>query len=242
MKNFETVRHQPAANGHPTIDSHLLAGTEPQPDHVPTAGQDEVARQESQDSTATALQLPVPIPTIVEPPVEEPEHRPPTPITHNLDTFVPVPAAEEVTENQKHAEEITSHSEPAPTLIEPPPATSTPPQPLVITRENPVNEELYAKYNQATTEVDQLQAVITSLKQKLKVAEAAAATAVAPPPPPPPASELRRRSRRLSDADSAAPSEAVTLVEDVQIHSDGVPLNVVVVIALVVFITTYLFF
>jgi vesicle-associated membrane protein-associated protein A len=87
-------------------------------------------------------------------------------------------------------------------------------------------------------EVDTLQAFIASLQQQLKITEEAAAAAVTAPP----ASELRRRTRRYSDADSAAPSEAVTMVEEVQIHSDGVPLNVVVVIALVVFVTTYLFF
>jgi hypothetical protein len=175
----------------------------------------------------------------VEPPAEEPEHRPSTPVIHDLDTSVPVPAAEEVAENEKPAEAIVPRSEPAPTQSEPEPAPAiSAPQPLVITRENPVNEELFVKYNQAMTEVDRLQAFIASLQQQLKAAEDAASTV----PPPPPVSELRRRPRRSSNADSVAHSEAVTMVEEVQIHSDGVPLNVVVAIALVVFVTTYLFF
>jgi len=229
------VRQPRAVNGHPTIDSQLIAGTHPYPEAVPMAGQDEVERQESQDSTATAA---LPVPAIIEPPVTEPEHRPPTPVTRDLPTSIPVSVAEEVVDvDQRPAEEPVSHSEPAPAYSEPAPATSTP-QPLVITRENPINEELYAKYNQSMAEIDTLQAFNASLQQQLKAAEEVATAAATPPP----ASELRRRSRRYSDADSAAPSEAVTMVEEVQIHSDGVPLNVVVVIALVVFVTTYLFF
>jgi len=237
--NFETLHQPRAANGHPAIHPDLLTGADLHPETVLAAGHDEVARQESQDSTATAAQIQIPVPSIIEPPEEETEPRPSTPITHNLDTSAPVAAAEEVTEEQKHAEDTPS-TEPAPTHIEPEyaPATSTP-QPLVITRENPVNEELFVKYNQAMGEVDRLHAFVASLQQQLKLAEEAAAASVVPPPP---ASELRRRSRRVSDADSVAPSEAVTMVEEVQIHSDGVPLNVVVVIAIVVFITTYLFF
>lgn len=236
--NFETVRQRRAINGHPTIGSHLLAETEPHSEF--SAGEDEVARQESQDSTATAALAQVSIPAIVEPAPAEPEHRPPTPVTQTLAAAVPVPAAEEVIEEQKPAEVTESRSETAPTYTEPAPIVPVP-QPLVITRENPVNEELYAKYNEAMSEVDRLQAFIASLQQQLKSAEETATAAAVAAPPPPPTSELRRRTRRLSD-DSAAPSEAVTMVEEVQIHSDGVPLNVVVVIALVVFVTTYLFF
>lgn len=241
-KNYETVRLPRAANGHPAIHSDLLSGADPHSEAVPAASHDEVARQESQDSTATAAQIQIPVPSIVEPPEEEPEPRPSTPIIQHPDTSAPVAAAEEVTEEQKHAED-TPRTEPAPTHVEPEyaPATSTP-QPLVITRENPVNEELFVKYNQAMGEVDRLHAFVASLQQQLKLAEEAAEAASTVPVPPPPASELRRRTRRLSDADSVAPSGSVTMVEEVQIHSDGVPLNVVVVVALVVFVTTYLFF
>jgi len=224
------VRQPRAINGHQPLDSLLTAGARRLPEAVPMAGQDEVERQESQESTATAL-----VPAIIEPPVSEPEYRPPSPVTRDIPTSIPISAAEEVVD-QRPAEEPVSHSEPT---TEPEPAISTP-QPLVITRENPINEELYAKYNQSMAEIDTQQAFIASLQQQLKASEEAAAAAAAAPPPP--ASELRRRSRRYSDADSAEPSEAVTLVGEVQIHSDGVPLNVVVVIALVVFVTTYLFF
>jgi len=172
-------------------------------------------------------------------PPAEPEVRPPTPVIHDHPTVEPVVTAEEATD-QKLADEFVPRSEPAPAYSEPELAPTPTPQPLVITRENPVNEELYAKYNQATAEIDGLQALIASLQQQLKIAEEASAAAATAAPPP--ASELRRRTRRFSDADSAAPSEAVTMAEEVQIHADGVPLNVVVVIALLVFVTTYLFF
>ena len=110
------------------------------------------------------------------------------------------------------------------------------PEPVVIIRENPRNEELFAKFNQTVAEMDGMQALIATLQQQLKQAQEAAAA-------PPPVQELRRRTRRVSDVDSAAPSEAMTMVEDVvPIQQEGVPLNVVVLISLLVFITTYLFF
>ena len=112
------------------------------------------------------------------------------------------------------------------------------PEPVVIIRENPRNEELFAKFNQTVAEMDGMQALIATLQQQLKQAQEAAAA-------PPPVQELRRRTRRVSDADSAAPTEAVTFPEDLApIQQERVPLNVqvVVVIVLLVFITTYFFF
>jgi len=105
----------------------------------------------------------------------------------------------------------------------PEPVHAPPPAPVIITKENPVNEELYAKYNMALAEIDQLKTQITTLST-------------------PAAQELRRRTRKLSDADSAAGSDVLTMVEDSPLHQEGVPLQVVVIIALGVFITTYLFF
>ena len=55
-------------------------------------------------------------------------------------------------------------------------------------------------------------------------------------------SELRRRPRAPSDAGSTAASDIQTIVEEGPIHQEGVPLQVVVVIAFGVFIMTYLFF
>ncbi|KAJ3937099.1 MAG: PapD-like protein [Lentinula lateritia] len=60
--------------------------------------------------------------------------------------------------------------------------------------------------------------------------------AAAPPP------ELRQRTRRLSDDITIAPSDVGTMVEELPMPQDGVPLQVVVIISLGVFIMTYLFF
>ena len=54
--------------------------------------------------------------------------------------------------------------------------------------------------------------------------------------------ELLRVGTGGGDADSAAGSDALTMVEELPLQQDGVPLQVVVIIALGVFITTYLFF
>lgn len=110
---------------------------------------------------------------------------------------------------------------PAPRQTAPAPATGSIdpiPAPIIITRENPFNEELYSKYNHAQVEIERLKEQVASL------------------------SELRRRPRVPSDAGSTAASDIQTIVEESPIHPEGVPLQVVVIIALGVFITTYLFF
>ena len=59
----------------------------------------------------------------------------------------------------------------------------------------------------------------------------------------PVAQELRRRTRKLSDPDSVAGSDAQTMIEVGEpLQQEGVPLQVVVIIALGVFVMTYLFF
>ena len=88
--------------------------------------------------------------------------------------------------------------------------------------ENPLNEELLAKYKEAQAEIERLRHEMTSIS-------------VAP------TSELRsRRNRTISDAASTA--ETDTVIDDQHYHPDGVPLQVVLIIALGVFIMTYLFF
>ena len=104
------------------------------------------------------------------------------------------------------------------------------PEPISISRQNPIYGELFAKFNQAMTEMEGMRVLIATLQQQAQEA-------------PPPMQEFRRRTRRVSDADGAAPSEAMTMVGDVvPVQREGVPLNIVVGIALLVFITTYLFF
>jgi len=81
--------------------------------------------------------------------------------------------------------------------------------------------ELLAKYNAAQAEIERLRATIQNM-------------AASPP------DELRRRNRPLSDDGMSVDDDVATVVEDH--HQEGVPLQLVVIIALGVFITTYLFF
>ncbi|PBK97584.1 VAMP-associated protein [Armillaria gallica] len=94
----------------------------------------------------------------------------------------------------------------------------------------PPNDELLIRYQEAETEIERLRGLL--------------AAAAPPPEVSPEVPELRRRTRRLSDDMTVAPdSDVGTMVgEDVALQQDGVPLQVVVIIALGVFITTYLFF
>jgi vesicle-associated membrane protein-associated protein A len=106
-----------------------------------------------------------------------------------------------------------------------PQVVSTPapvPAPILFT-ETP-NAELVAKYEAAQAEIDRLRATLAIMS--------------ASPPV-----ELRRRTRALSDAGSVAETDVATTIDDGHFHQqEGVPLQVVVIIALGVFITTYLFF
>ncbi|KAF9533171.1 PapD-like protein [Crepidotus variabilis] len=233
--HYDTVR-QPGANGHQPLDSQFLAGATQfhhAEDRTHTPSNDLLEHQSSQEAGTSHA-----VPTIVESTIHEEPPRELTPPPPPMPApFAPAP----VVERQRVPEPSTQspvHHEPIPPV--PPVAVAPPPQPpvvqpepIIITRENPINEELYAKYNQALAEVDHLQATVNGLATKLKQAEERQA---------PPVSELRKRSRRLSDADSAAGSDAMTMVEDSPMHQEGVPLNVVVIIAVGVFVTTYLFF
>lgn len=228
FKHYETVR-QPAANGHHTLDSQFLAASTHLPDdHVPMVNHDAMEHQDSQDSTITTSSQPQ-MPVIIEPSASQPDQRSvspmPPPVTNTAAAeTAPEPPVGETTEL------ATAYS-----YAQPPPAPPPVPEPIIITRENPINEELYAKYNKALIDLENMQALVVELRQLCKQAEEAAAANAQE-------QELRRRTRRLSNADSAAPSEAVTMVDDAPIHQEGVPLNVVVMIALGVFVTTYLFF
>lgn len=95
--------------------------------------------------------------------------------------------------------------------------------PVIIT-ESP-NPELLAKYHAAQTEIDRLRATLATMSESPPV-------------------ELRRRTRTLSDAGSVAETDVATVIDDNNYHhqQEGVPLQVVVIIALGVFVTTYLFF
>lgn len=103
---------------------------------------------------------------------------------------------------------------PAPTPILPPAPTSAPVPAIPA--------EFEAELKEARAEIERLRSLLAG----------------AGPP-----TELRKRTRRLSDDISVVPgSEVGTVIDDGPLPQEGVPLQVVVIISLLVFITTYLFF
>jgi len=119
-------------------------------------------------------------------------------------------------------------------VLSPSPPPSPPVAPVVL-----VNEELEAKYYAAQAEIQRLRALLAAVPDPSSVApDSIAPTSIAP-------SDFRRRhtSALSDDGETYAGSDVGTMVEhDSVIHQEGVPLQVVVIIALGVFITTYLFF
>ncbi|KAJ6585059.1 PapD-like protein [Mycena capillaripes] len=109
---------------------------------------------------------------------------------------------------------------PEPVLVSAPtpPITRTPsiPTPISLPSPLPPADEYAAKYTEAQAEIERLRAVLATSQ---------------------PPAELRRRTRKLSDTTAVD----VAVLEEASIQ-EGVPLQVVVIIALGVFITTYLFF
>ncbi|KAG2361525.1 VAMP-associated protein [Suillus spraguei] len=115
---------------------------------------------------------------------------------------------------------------------------SRPPTPPVA-RVPSINQELEAKYIAAQDEIQRLRDLLAAVPDPSSLApESIAPTSIAP-------SDFRRRhtSALSDDGETYAGSDVGTMVEhDSVIHQEGVPLQVVVIIALGVFITTYLFF
>lgn len=99
------------------------------------------------------------------------------------------------------------------------------PAPTIV--ESPLNIELQMKFEEAQAEIERLRNLLT------------AASVAAPTEQ----TEIRHRRRSYSDAGSDSGSTAIgTYIDDGYAPQDGVPLQVVVIIALGVFVTTYLFF
>ncbi|KAJ7069748.1 PapD-like protein [Mycena amicta] len=131
--------------------------------------------------------------------------------------------AEEFHEEQHPSFVITP---PEPEIIVPVPAREpvsvpavpvrTPSVPTPAAKPSPPSEDYVAKYTEAQAEIERLRALLATSQ---------------------PPTELRRRTRRLSDATAVD----VAVLEETPIQ-EGVPLQIVVIIALGVFITTYLFF
>lgn len=115
---------------------------------------------------------------------------------------------------------------------------SPPPSPPAA-RVPSINHELEAKYIAAQDEIQRLRDLLAAVPDPSSLApESIAPTSIAP-------SDFRRRhtSALSDDGETYAGSDVGTMVEhDSVIHQEGVPLQVVVIIALGVFITTYLFF
>ncbi|KAJ7134695.1 PapD-like protein [Mycena epipterygia] len=91
------------------------------------------------------------------------------------------------------------------------------PIPVVLPAPLPSTDDSAVKLAEAQAEIERLRALLATSQ---------------------PPTELRRRTRRLSEDGTAVD---VAVLEETPIH-EGVPLQVVVIIALGVFITTYLFF
>ncbi|KAL0580623.1 phosphatidylinositol-binding protein scs2 [Marasmius crinis-equi] len=144
---------------------------------------------------------------------EETEHPPP------VSVYVQPPPVEPPSETpaqirvQPPAPPPAPRSAPEPVPI---PAPIQPPAPVPT-----YNPELEADLKEARAEIERLRSLLA---------------AAAPP------TELRKRSRRLSDDITVPGSDVGTIIDDGPLSQEGVPLQVVVIISLLVFVTTYLFF
>ncbi|KAI0953275.1 hypothetical protein AcW1_007534 [Taiwanofungus camphoratus] len=113
-------------------------------------------------------------------------------------------------------------------------APPSPPPPAPLASASDPNVELLAKLEDAQAEIERLRNLISSMPDPSTVP-----TTVMTSP-----TELRRRRPLSSDETSTldGETEVGTYIEDAMVQPEGVPLQVVVIIALGVFITTYLFF
>ncbi|KAF5382597.1 hypothetical protein D9615_002909 [Tricholomella constricta] len=154
------------------------------------------------------------------------------PLVHvtNASEFPPASPAPPVEQQLASDSELEYAPEPAPQpAYVPEPMFMPAPIPVPARIPTPVREtpnaELLDKYEAAQVEIDRLRAILATMEE-------------APP------SEFRRRRPALSDDGSVAETEVATVIDDSHLYhqQEGVPLQVVVIIALGVFITTYLFF
>jgi hypothetical protein len=114
----------------------------------------------------------------------------------------------------------------------PPPAPAALLAPATSSEPNP---EFVAKYKDAQAEIQRLRSLLAAVPDPSSVASSGTSP-----------TELRERHRSRdpgprSDDGTVVDSE-VTYVSDSSLQADGVPLQIVVIIASLVFITTYLFF
>ncbi|KAI0304278.1 VAMP-associated protein [Multifurca ochricompacta] len=113
---------------------------------------------------------------------------------------------------------------------QPPPA----PAPLVAPAPpSEPNPEFLAKYKDAQAEIQRLRSLLAAVPDPSSVASSGTSP-----------TELRERHRGRSPRsdDGTVVDSEVTYVSDASLQPEGVPLQIVVIIASLVFITTYLFF
>lgn len=147
------------------------------------------------------------------------------------------PPAVPILPRQEPVQEPTPSSEPAVvhvnvhTPVAPAPAPPPVPTPAPVTVTVDPNPELVGKLNEAQAEIERLRRLISSMPAPSTVASTSP-------------TELRRRTRPMSDDGSTVgpETEVGSYVEDGVLPAEGVPLQVVIIIALGVFVTTYLFF
>ncbi|CAL1712853.1 unnamed protein product [Somion occarium] len=203
-----------------------------------------------------------PIPDF-EPPSQQPPHgeergapvpevlsRQAEPSVHEYPSVIeprpPVPAPAPVAQEERHEEPQHEAEEEQPALVHvkvhtPQPHTPPPPAPVpVVVDPNP---ELVAKLKDAQAEIERLRNLISSMPEPSSIPTTTideTGSTVTP-------TELRRRTRALSDDGSSTwdgQTEIGSYVDEgvLQGPPEGVPLQVVIIIALAVFVTTYLFF
>jgi vesicle-associated membrane protein-associated protein A len=95
------------------------------------------------------------------------------------------------------------------------------------------NPELVSKYNGAQDEIKRLRALLAAVPDPSSVASSGTSPTVL---------RERHRSNRPQSDDGTVVGSETTYVSEASLQPEGVPLQVVVIIALLVFITTYLFF
>ncbi|KAG6890835.1 hypothetical protein C0995_003268 [Termitomyces sp. Mi166 len=220
---FDTARQHPVANGHAQRIPDFIEPP-PQPREVQrplTPPVDfSVARE---DSHEPAQEVPIVHVSSAIDLLHESKALPTAPQPASADSDleyapdpapIPVPAPEPI---------ISTEPISIPVPIQHP---VTEPAPAPAPVHDSYNEELMAKYELALQEVERLRAIVANYEES-------------------PVSEIRRRRPALSDDGmSVAETDVQTAFADEgQYHQqEGVPLQVVVIIALGVFITTYLFF
>ena len=182
------------------------------------------------DAPSTPPHISVPVP-------EQPSERLPSSdegvgiVNVNVHTPAPAPAP------------LPVRAEPVPTFVAPRREPAPAPPPQIIERDP--NPDLLKKLDEAQAEIERLRSLIASMPEPTD--PSAAPTSVTG------ASEMRHRRHRAPMSDDGSETydarsdydgrtEVGSYVGSEIAPPDGVPLQVVIIIALGVFVTTYLFF